>query len=309
VKPLSGPVLRSALTLLRSLTAPAILALVFAAGMPAADAAGEPRIAVVAAENFYGGVAEEIGGDRAAVISILNNPDQDPHLFEVSPAVVREIAAANIVVANGADYDPWIERIIKVTPAPGRAVIIAADLMHRRSGDNPHLWYDPATIPAVARALAAAFAAADPGHRAEYDTRLASFLAALAPLDAKIANLHSKYAGTAVAATEPVFGEMAQALGLDMRDTSFQRAVMNDTEPSARDIAALQNDLKSHKVKVLFFNKQAAGTLVRHIVDLAQASGVAVVAVSETAPPGVSYRDWMLHQLDDAGRALGEPSS
>ena len=123
---------------------------------PCSVHAGDGKIAVVAAENFYGDVARQIGRDRVSVISILNSPDQDPHLFEVSPAVIRQVAAAQIVVYNGADYDPWMERLLKVTPRAGRAVIAAAALGNKTSGDNPHLWYDPATMPAVASALAAA---------------------------------------------------------------------------------------------------------------------------------------------------------
>ena len=133
--------------------------------------------------------------------------------------------------------------------------------MHRKSGDNPHLWYDPATMPAVARSLASAFAAADPAHKDDYAARLATFLAALAPLDAKIAAIRDKYAGTVVTATEPVFGDMAEALKLSMANERFQLAIMNDTEPSARDVAAFERDLKDRKVRVLFYNKQARPSL------------------------------------------------
>ena len=166
--------------------------------------AAEGKIEVVAAENFYGNVAQQIGGDRVSVVSILNNPDQDPHLFEVSPAVIRKVAAAQVVLYNGAGYDPWVEQVLSATAKPGRVAIVAADLMQRKSGDNPHLWYDPATMPAVARALATALAAANPAHKDDYAARLATFLASLAPLDAKIAAVRDKYAGTAVTATEPV---------------------------------------------------------------------------------------------------------
>ena len=117
-----------------------------------ADVAGG-KVAVVAAENFYGDVAQQIGRDQVSVVSILSNPAQDPHLFETAPSVVREILSAQVVIYNGADYDPWMERVLKVTPKPGRVVIVAADLMHKKAGDNPHLWYDPATMPAVAKAL------------------------------------------------------------------------------------------------------------------------------------------------------------
>ncbi len=152
-----------------------VLVCTWAALTDAAAAGG--KIAIVAAENFYGDVAQQIGGDQVSVTSILSNPDQDPHLFETAPSVVREIAAAQVVIYNGADYDPWMERLLKVTPKPGRVVIVAADLMHKKAGDNPHLWYDSATIPAVAKALATALGTADPAHADHYMTGLKAFLA------------------------------------------------------------------------------------------------------------------------------------
>jgi zinc/manganese transport system substrate-binding protein len=274
-----------------------------------ASVATADKIAIVAAENFYGSVAGEIGGDRVAVSSILSNPDQDPHLFEVSPAVIRQIAAADIVVYNGADYDPWMGKLLAVTPRPGRVVIVAADLLNKKPGDNPHLWYDPATMPAVAHALAAALAAADPAGAATYATRLKAFLASLGPLNGKIAAIRDKYAGVPVTASEPVFGSMAGALKLVMRNQRFQLAIMNDTEPSAADVAAIERDLKTHAVRVFFYNKQATNELVRHLVDVARAANVPVVGVTETEPAGMSYPQWMLMQLDQTERALAGPSS
>ena len=255
--------------------------------------AADSKLAVVAAENFYGYVAAQIGGDQVAVTSILSNPDQDPHLFETTPAIVRQIAAAQVVVYNGAAYDPWMEKLLSVTPRPGRVVIVAADLMHKKAGDNPHLWYDPPTMPAVASALAAALSAADPAHKDDFAARLKAFLASLAPLNEKIAAIREKYAGVPVTATEPVFGYMAAALKLKMHNERFQLAVMNDTEPSARDFAAFERDLKTHSVRVMFYNKQASDNLVQHLVDLARASHIPVVGVTETAPPGQSYQAWM----------------
>jgi zinc/manganese transport system substrate-binding protein len=284
------------------------LSIALLAVVSAAQAA-ERKIEVVAAENFYGNIVRQIVGDRVTVVSILNNPDQDPHLFEVSPSVIRQVAAAQIVLYNGAGYDPWIEQVLSATAKPSRVAIVAADLMHRKGGDNPHLWYNPATMPIVARALATAFAAADPTHKDDYAARLATFLASLGPLNAKIAAIRDKYAGTTVAATEPVFGYMAEALKLTMANERFQLAVMNDTEPSARDVAAFERDLNDRKVRVLFYNKQAPTTLVQHLIERARASKIPVVGITETAPDGLSYQDWMLMQLDETQRALaGTPS-
>ena len=281
------------------------LSLTFASSANAVDG----KIAVVAAENFYGDIARQIGGDRVTVVSIMNNPDQDPHLFETTPGIVRQIAAAQLAIVNGANYDPWMEKLIAAAPQPERKVIVAAELLHKKAGDNPHLWYDPATMPAVAKAITAALSNADPAHKSDYATRLATFLASLKPINDKIAAIRGKFAGAPVTASEPVFGYMAQALGLKMRNESFQLSVMNDTEPSARDVAAFEQDLKDHKVRVLFYNKQAASKIVQHLVALARAGKIPVVGVTETAPPDLSYQDWMLGQLTDTEKALAGPSS
>jgi len=271
--------------------------------------ASDSKIAVVASENFYGDVAQQVGGDRVSVTSVLSNPDQDPHLFETTPAVVRQVAAAQIVVFNGAAYDPWMENILKVTPKLGRAVIVAADLVHKTAGDNPHLWYDPATMPAVATAIADALGAADPAHKDEYAVRLNAFLASLAPLNEKIVAIRDRYAGAPVAATEPIFGYMATALKLKMQEGLFQVAVMNDIEPAASAFALFENDLKMRKVRVLFYNKQASNKLVQHLVQLAHMSEIPVVGLTETCPPGLSYQEWMISELSATEKALAGPNS
>jgi zinc/manganese transport system substrate-binding protein len=286
-----------------------VLAFMLAIASPPSARAADAKIAVVAAENFYGDIARQIGGDAADIASIMSNPDQDPHLFETTPGVVRQVADARIVIVNGADYDPWMEKLLAAAPRPRRIVINAADLVQRKAGDNPHLWYDPATMPAVAKALAAAFAAADPAHKSDYDARLANFVASLAPLNAKISAIRDKFSGAAVTASEPVFGYMAGALKLKMRNERFQLAIMNDTEPGAHDVAAFEQDLKTHKVRVLFYNKQASSKVVQHLIELAQQVKVPVVGITETQPTGLSFQDWMLSQLNETEKALAGPTS
>jgi zinc/manganese transport system substrate-binding protein len=267
------------------------------------------KLSVVAAENFYGDVAKQIGGNRIEVESILSNPNQDPHLFETTPTIAREIAAAHIVIYNGADYDPWMDKLLKAAPRPERTVLAVAQLVNKKAGDNPHLWYQPSTMPTVARALADAFRRADPAHAADYTARLQGFIASLDPINRKVEEIRAKYANVAVTATEPVFGYMASALGLKVRNERFQMAVMNDTEPSASEIAAFESDLKERKVKALVYNKQATTKLTQRMLDLARQSNVRVVGITETQPIGMSYQDWMLTQLEELQKALAQPST
>jgi zinc/manganese transport system substrate-binding protein len=272
--------------------------------LPAQAQTARGAIGVVAAENFYGDVAGQIGRAQVHVTSILSNPDQDPHLFEASPSVARAISDAQIVVYSGIDYDPWMEKLLGAARSGERTTIVVAELAGRKAGDNPHIWYDPATMLAYAKALGAALDADDPAHAAGYDQRLARFTASIAPIQAKIATLRARLAGTPVTATEPVFGYMFEALGMQVRNMPFQMAVMNGTEPSASDVAAFERDLRTHAVKLLVYNAQASDPIAARMERLAKASGVPIVGAAETEPPGKSYQGWMMGELDDVAKAL-----
>ncbi|HDR9354191.1 zinc ABC transporter substrate-binding protein [Burkholderia vietnamiensis] len=259
---------------------------------------------VVAAENFYGDVASQIGGRHVAVTSILSNPDQDPHLFEASPKTARALQHAQIVIYNGANYDPWMAKLLGASTQARRATIVVADLVGKKAGDNPHLWYAPATMPAAARALAAELGRADPAHKADYDANLQKFVASLQPIDAKVAALRAQYHGVPVTATEPVFGYMSDAIGLDMRNQRFQLATMNDTEASAQEVAAFENDLRKRQVRVLIYNSQAEAPMTKRLLKLARDGGVPTVSVTETQPAGKTFQQWMAGQLDALAAAL-----
>jgi zinc/manganese transport system substrate-binding protein len=150
---------------------------------------------VVAAENFYGDLATQIGGPNVVVTSILSNPDDDPHLFEASPDTAKALTDAKVVIVNGVDYDPWMEKLLSAHKAPGRKEIIVGQLVGHKPGDNPHLWYDPATMKAAAKALVADLTAVDPAHKADYEQGQAKFLDSLKPLDDKIAQVLCRPAG------------------------------------------------------------------------------------------------------------------
>ena len=184
---------------------------------------GVANISIVAAENFYGGLARQIAGNSAAVTSILSNPNQDPHEFTTDAATARAVADADIVIFNGLGYDDWMDKLLGIQGKPGRVVIRVAELIGARTGDNPHIWYDPRTMPALAARLAEIL---------KQPKNLAVVQKELAAVTSKIAEIKSARNGTVVTATESVFGCMADALGFKMENYGFQLAVMNDTEMS-----------------------------------------------------------------------------
>ncbi len=263
-------------------------------------AAGEARaaISVVAAEDFYGDIARQVGGEDVAVVSILANPDQDPHLFEVTASVARAVSAAQIVVYNGVGYDPWMERLLAAANAPARSAIDVGALAGHAIGRNPHIWFLPDTMSRLAVALAARYAALDPAHAQDYARRLALFQASLVPISARIGTMRARLQGMPVAATEPVFGTMFAALGLVVREVAFQRAVMNETEAGASDVAAFETDLRLHRVRLLVFNSQASDAVADRMKAIARAADVPIVGISETEPAGMGYQAWVMAELD-----------
>lgn len=285
------------------LNAAACLVLLSAAGI--APAAAKPPL-IVAAENFYGDVARQIVGPGAQVVSILQNPDADPHLFEPDAATARLVADADVLIYNGVNYDPWIERLLVNRARHARRVLQVAALMQRHGPQvNPHLWYDPATMPALARALSAQLGQLDPPDAQGYARRLAAFLQSLQPLDSRIAQLHRLYAGAPVTATEPVADDLTAAIGLTMRNAAYQMAIMNDTEPGPRETAAFEQSLRSRAVRLLIYNRQTSGGSTQHMLGIARQAAIPLVGVTETEPAGLDYQRWMLGVLSDLDHALG----
>jgi zinc/manganese transport system substrate-binding protein len=268
-----------------------------------APARAEP-VRVVAAESVYGDLCRQIGGEAVRIVSILSSPEQDPHEFDPGAATARDVAQARLVVWNGAGYDDWMTRLVRASPSQSRETIEVAKIANRKAGDNPHLWYDVRATSSTAKAIADALMRVDPAHRTDYEQRLAAFDASLREIAKRLETMRGKHSGAPVAATEPVFDYMADAVGLAMRHRSFQLAVMNGTEPSAKDIAAFERDLRTHAVRALIYNRQTSGALARRMRSIAESSGVAVVDVAESEPPDTTYQQWMLGQLEALDRAL-----
>ena len=218
----------------------------------------------------------------------------------------RDVSGARIVVYNGIDYDPWMEKLLRAAGSADRKTIVVADLVGKKAGDNPHIWYDPATMSVLAKKLCDTLNIEDPANRAEYERRLAQFEESLRPIQAKIGELRQRAAGAPVTATEPVFGYLLDALGMQVRNHAFQLAVMNNTEPSASDVAAFENDLKKHQDKLLIYNRQATDPVADRMHKIAEASGIPVVGATETEPAGENYQSWLASVLDAIDRALSK---
>lgn len=261
-------------------------------------------INIVTAENFYGEVAKEIGGFYVQVSSILNNPNQDPHLFTTTPSTVVAFLKADIIVYNGADYDPWMQTLLSTQK--NRHIIVVAELMNIKKGSNPHIWYMPETIPTYAEKLADTLSQIDPAHRKYFQKQLMNFNQSYQPVFEIIKNLKQHFNNTPVIATEPVFNYMAEAIGLKMHGEGFQLSMMNDVPPTFSQVKQFEDDLRQHSVRIFIFNDQVINPSINRMLAIAQEEKIPVVGVSELMPINLTYIQWIMQELIHLENALGK---
>jgi zinc/manganese transport system substrate-binding protein len=294
---------------------PILLALLLGVAAACGGAGSPPpdgRIQVVAAENFWGSLASQLGGSRAVVQSVLSDPNADPHDYESNTNDARAFATAGLVILNGAGYDDWGLKLVAANPSSSRRVLDVADLLGKKAGDNPHFWYNPAWVVQVADRVTADYEALDPGDRSYFQQRRAALTAALQPYEQRLAEIRGKFAGTKVGATESIFVYLAQYLRLDLvSPAGFMNAVGEGNDPSAADVAAFENQISSRQIKVLVYNLQTATAVTTTLKILATQNGIPVVGVSETLQPATAtFEDWQLGQLlalEDALNARALP--
>ncbi|HYK68354.1 MAG TPA: zinc ABC transporter substrate-binding protein [Streptosporangiaceae bacterium] len=276
-------------------------------GGSTAAASAPGVINAVGAENEYANVLSQIGGRYVRVSAMLDNPNTDPHTFEASARVAQEVGSAQLIVQNGLGYDSWIDRIESASPSASRKVIVAQRVLGLPdSTPNPHLWYDPRTMPAVARAMAADLSAIEPAHRTYFQANLTKFSASLRPWLEAIAQFKAAHPSVTAATTEPVADYLLMAMGIrNLTPFRFQADIMNGVDPSPEDIA-LENSLFSqHEVALFAYNQQVTSALTASVRQNAIRNAVPVVGVYETMPmPGYTYQSWMLAEVHAVDKAV-----
>ena len=281
-------------------------------GVAGSGGSGGGKIVAVGAENEYADVIAQVGGKYVQVSAIMSNPNTDPHTFEASASVARLVSSAQLVVQNGVGYDGFMNTIENAAPSSARKAIVVQNLLGLPdSTPNPHLWYKPGTMPAVANAIAADLAALQPAHASYFKANASAFISSLAAWNDAMAAFKAKYPNTPVATTEPVADYMLQAVGADnLTPFAFQADIMNGTDPSAQNVAVERSLFTQHKVKVFVYNQQVTDSLTDSFISLAKANGVPVVGVYETMPtPGFNYQSWMVAEVQAMQKAVASKIS
>jgi zinc/manganese transport system substrate-binding protein len=269
-------------------------------------ASGDP-VRVVAAENFWGSIASQLAGTKAAVASIITNPAQDPHSYEATPADARALATSQLAIVNGVGYDPWAPKLLQANPVSGRMVLTVGDLLGLKEGDNPHRWYDPANVQLVADTITADLKKLDPKDASYFDIQRGLFFTqGLAQYHQLIASIQSRYAGVPVGASESIFALLSPSLGLKLiTPPSFMKAISEGTEPTAQDTAMAEKQIASHQIKVWIYNSQNTTPAIARLNSIARAAHIPIATVTETLTPATaSFEQWQVGQLQGIRNAL-----
>jgi zinc/manganese transport system substrate-binding protein len=271
------------------------------------------KIQIVAAENFWGSLVSQLGGTHVQVLSVVSDPNADPHEYESNSADAQAIANANFIIINGAGYDDWAAKIIAASNNQNQKVLNVADLLGKKSGDNPHFWYDPVYVNETVNKMYSDLVSIDPTNTAYYTQQYANLNASLGQYNNRINEIKQQFHGTHVASTESIFEYLANATGLDLvSPPEFMEAVAEGNDPPAQSVVQFQQLLQGQgngNVTVLVYNEQTVTPLTQSIKALAAKEGIPIVGVTETIQPSdTTFQDWMNAQLLSLQNALNAQS-
>ncbi len=282
--------------------------LLSACGGPAGPGtpASSTGINVVAAENFYGDIVNQLGGSHVSVTSILSDPNADPHEYESNVQTAITVSKAQLVIKNGGGYDSWMDRLLSASPNSNRIVLTAYDTAPVKLPDNEHVWYSIVNVQAIAQAINGDLKKLDAADATTFDRNLQTFTQSLQQMQQKIDEIKGKYAGTPVGLTETIYLYQAGPLGLNvLTPFEFQKAIAEANDPPANAVLTAENQISKHQIKVLIYNKQTVTPTITKLLNDARTANIPIVPVTETMPAGKTYQAWMLDQLSSLEQALG----
>jgi zinc/manganese transport system substrate-binding protein len=263
-------------------------------------------IQVVAAENFYGNLASQLGGSHVAVTSILSDPNVDPHEYQTNTNAAITVSKADLVIENSGGYDDWMDKLLEAAPKSSRLLLKGFDLATTHLPENEHVWYSLDNMATIAQAITADFKKLDPADAAAFENNLNRFKQSLLPLQAKIAAIKARYNGTPVGLTETIYLYQAEPEGLKvLTPMAFEKAIAEGNDPPAGAVITATDQITQRQIKVLIYNQQTVTPVTTNLVNQAKAHAIPLVPVTETMPVGKTYQSWMLDQLNALQAALG----
>lgn len=270
----------------------------------------EPKLRVVATFSIVGDLVREVGGDRLG-LAVLVGPDIDAHTYQPKPSDVRVLPGAQVLVSNGLGFEGWIDRLAEAAPFKGRRVVASTGVAtlaagglggHGHShghGPDPHCWQDVGRVKRYVANIADGLTLADAGNAALYRERAEAYSRRLDELDrwvrAAIAEVPASQ--RKVITGHDSFRYFADAYGVQFL---APRGFKTDSEPTAKDVAALIRQVREQKIKALFVENMTNPGLVEQIAREAGAVvGARLYSDALSVPdgPAATYEALMRHNV------------
>ncbi|HWY79263.1 MAG TPA: zinc ABC transporter substrate-binding protein [Candidatus Sulfotelmatobacter sp.] len=262
-------------------------------------------IQIVAAENFYGDIAKQLGGDKVQIMSILSDPNADPHEYESSVKDAKAVSTAQIVIKNGDGYDTWMDKLLSASPNANRVVLTGTMIANHTLPDNPHVWYGIDNVQTIATKITDALKKADPTDSATFANNLHTFITSLQPLTKKMNVIKATYQGTPIGLTETIYLYQTKPMNLNVLTSfPFEKAIAEGNDPSADDVAKANDQITKKQIKVLIYNAQTVTPITTNLQNAAKQQHIPVVSVTETLPKNTHYQEWMMNQFNKLQQAL-----
>jgi zinc/manganese transport system substrate-binding protein len=265
------------------------------------------KLRVVAAENFWGSIASQLGGSKVSVQSVIVNPNTDPHSYEPTAGDARTLAGAQLAIVNGIGYDTWASRLIAANPVTGRTTLNVGNLLDLKEGDNAHQWYSPSSVQKVINAITGSYDKIDPADKEYFAAQKKHFeTVSLKPYDQLRAQIRQRFAGVPVGYSESIFEPLGQSMGLKLLTPySFAKAVAEGTEISARDKQTVDSQAQHRLIKVWVYNSQNATPDIQRINTIAKQQHIPIATVTETLSPAtLNFEQWQVAELRGLIKAL-----
>lgn len=263
------------------------------------------KLKIVTTTDFYGEVAKAVVGNKGSVQSIIDKPGIDPHDYEPTTKIAKDVSSSDITIANGLGYDSWMNKLSGKDSTS--KILVGEDIMNKKTGDNPHLWYDPKTMPKLARYLAKELGKKQPKNKTYFQKNAENYIKSLKPVKSELNKLKQTAQNTSnkkVFVSEPVFDYSIKYMGFKVGNKDFEKAIENGTDPAPKVVKNMRQGISEQKISFLVYNSQSDSKTVDNMVKLANKNNIPVLKVTETLPAGKTYKEWMLSQYKNLNTIL-----
>jgi zinc/manganese transport system substrate-binding protein len=267
----------------------------------------QEKIQIVASFSILGDFARNVGGDRVNVTTLVG-PDSDVHVYTPAPADAKKIADAKLVIINGLGLEGWLPRLVQSSGSKAAVVTATNGIAPRKLGSDadPHAWQSVVNARVYVANIRDALVAADPAGAATYRANADAYLTKLDALDREVRDAVAQIpeARRKVISTHDAFGYFAAAYGIAF---IAPQGVSTESEPSARDIAAIITQIRTGKIPAVFLENISDPRLMRRIsAETGARIGGTLVSDSLTSENGgaPTYIDMVRHNIKALTSAL-----